>query len=47
VLKVMELVTSNSEEGIEEEACRWGGDIVVEERIVLQAAKPTFLRDLQ
>ena len=32
MLNVVELITSNSEEGIEEEACRWGRDIVVEER---------------
>src|SRR6266581_945081 len=28
----MELVMSNSEEGVEEEARRWGRDVVVEER---------------
>jgi len=32
MLKVMELVTSDSEEGIEEEACQWGRNVVVEER---------------
>jgi len=32
VLKVVELVTSDGEEGVEEEAGRWGGDVVVEER---------------
>jgi len=32
VLKVVELVTSNGEEGVVEEICRWGRDIVVEER---------------
>jgi len=32
VLKVVELVTSDGEEGVEEDTGRWGGDIVVEER---------------
>ena len=32
MLKVMELIASDSEEGIEEKACRWGGLVVVEER---------------
>jgi len=32
VLNVVELVASDGEEGFEEEAGRWGGDIVVEER---------------
>src|SRR6266581_8827008 len=31
VLKVVELVTSDGEEGAEEEAGGWGGDVVVEE----------------
>jgi len=31
MLKVVELVASDGEEGVEEEAGRWGGDIVVEE----------------
>jgi len=32
MLKVVELITSNSEEGIEEDTSRWGRDVVVEER---------------
>ena len=32
MLNSMELVMSNSEEGVEEEARRWGRDVVVEER---------------
>jgi len=32
VLKFMELVTSDSEERVEEEAGRWGRDVLVEER---------------
>ena len=32
MLKVIELIASDSEEGIEEEACRWGRLVVVEER---------------
>src|SRR6266704_410777 len=31
MLKIVELVTSDGEEGAEEEAGRWGGDVVVEE----------------
>ena len=31
-MTVMELITSDSEEGVEEEAGRWGGDVVVKER---------------
>jgi len=32
VLKIVELVASDSEEGIKEDTSRWGRDIVVEER---------------
>src|SRR6266581_818173 len=32
MLKVMELVTSDGEEGVEEDTGRWGRNIVVEER---------------
>jgi len=32
VLKFMELVASNGEEGVEEETGGWGWDVVVEER---------------
>jgi len=32
VLKVVELVASDGEEGVEEETGRWGGDVLVEER---------------
>jgi len=32
VLNVMELVASDSEEGFEEEAGRWGRDVMIEER---------------
>jgi len=32
VLKVVELVTSDCEEGIEKETSRWGRDVMVEER---------------
>ena len=32
VLNFVELITSDSEEGFEEEAGRWGGDVMVEER---------------
>jgi len=32
MLKVVELIVSDSEKGVKEEACRWGRDIVVEER---------------
>jgi len=32
VLKFVELVTSNGEEGVEEETGRWGRDVLVEER---------------
>jgi len=32
VLKVVELVASDGEEGVEEDTSRWGGDVVVEER---------------
>jgi len=32
VLKVVELVTSDSEEGVEEDTGRWGRDVMVEER---------------
>jgi len=31
VLKLMELIASDGEEGVEEETGRWGGDILVEE----------------
>ena len=32
VLKCVELVTSDGEEGVEEETSRWGRDVLVEER---------------
>jgi len=32
VLKFVELVVSDGEEGVEEETGRWGGDVLVEER---------------
>jgi len=32
VLKVVELITSDGEEGVEEETGGWGGDVLVEER---------------
>jgi len=32
VLKLVELVTSDGEEGVEEETGRWGRDILIEER---------------
>jgi len=28
----VELVTSNSEKGVEEDTCRWDGNVIVEER---------------
>ena len=32
VLKVVELIMSDGEEGVEEDTGRWGGDVVVKER---------------
>jgi len=31
VLKVVELITSDGEEGVEDETSRWGRDVLVEE----------------
>jgi len=32
VLKCVELIAGDGEEGVEEETCRWGRDVLVEER---------------